>query len=360
MNRTFIIAEAGVNHNGSIDLAKKLIEAAADAGADAVKFQTFKTEKLATPNAPKAEYQRKETASEESQFEMLKKLELDIDTHYKLKEYARKKGIMFLSTPFDEESALMLINELKLPMIKISSGDLTNAPLLLEIAKTDIPIILSTGMADLEEIEFALKVVAFGYINKRTPLSSYEINQSFDYHIAKPILREKVTLLHCTTEYPASVSDINLKSIQSMYSRFDIKTGYSDHTIGIHIPVAAVAMGATVIEKHFTLDREMPGPDHKSSLEPDQLKEMVLAIRDIEKALGTGVKKPVPSELKNRLVARKSIVAVDHISKGEIFTSRNIGVKRPGNGLPPLFYWDLIGKVSDSNYEINQPIKQIE
>ena len=320
--KTFIIAEAGVNHNGSLELAKKLIDVASEAGADAVKFQTFKAEKLVSRYAPKAEYQKKKTTADESQLEMVKKLELDAAAHKTLIDYCKNKNIRFLSTPFDLES-IDLLSELGLDIFKIPSGEITNLPYLRKIGALKKEIILSTGMADLGEIEDALDVLM-------------EVGTEL----------EDITVLHCNTEYPTPTHDVNLRAMLTIKAAFPgIQVGYSDHTLGIEIPIAAVAMGATVIEKHFTLDKNMEGPDHRASLEPDELKAMVCAIRNIEKALGSGIKKPSPSELKNILIARKSIVAARNIQKGESFTEENLTIKRPGTGITAM-RWDEVLKMT--------------
>ena len=326
-NKTFIIAEAGVNHNGSLELAKKMINAAVEAGADAVKFQTFKAEKVISRYAPKAEYQKKTTTADESQLEMVKKLELDAAAHQTLINYCKKKNIRFLSTPFDLES-IDLLNELGLDILKIPSGEITNLPYLRKIGALKKEIILSTGMADLGEIEDALDVL-----------------------IKAGTARENITVLHCNTEYPTPFEDVNLRAMLTIKADFPgIQVGYSDHTPGIEAPIAAVAMGATIIEKHFTLDKNMTGPDHKASLEPDELKAMVRAIRNIEKALGSGIKTPSPSELKNMPIARKSIVAAKNIRKGESFTEENLTVKRPGTGISPMRWDEILGKYAQKKY----------
>lgn len=333
MSNVFIIAEAGVNHNGSLKLAKKLIDAAVEAGADAVKFQTFKAERLVSKQAPKAEYQKQTTDVEESQFEMIKKLELDVGAHKELMGYCAQKGIQFLSTPFDLES-IDLLDSLGLPLFKIPSGEITNLPYLRHTASKKKPIILSTGMADLGEIEDALVVLTKGGIEVAD-----------------------ITVLHCNTEYPTPMEDVNLRAMQTISYAFPgIKVGYSDHTLGIEVPIAAVAMGASVIEKHFTLDKNMEGPDHKASLEPDELKAMVLAIRNIEKALGNGHKKRSPSETKNMSIARKSIVAARAIRKGELFTEENLTIKRPGNGISPMRWDEMIGQVAQQDYQEDELI----
>ena len=327
----FIIAEAGVNHNGSLDLAKKLIDKALWAGADAVKFQSFKANSLMTESAPKAAYQKINTG-EESQFDMIKRLELDYDSHILLKEYADKKGIEFMSTPFDHES-IDLLSEIGVKRFKVGSGDLTNLPYLRHMAGKSIPIILSTGMSDMEEIKSVVSALK---------------NTGFPQSL--------ITILHATTEYPAPVNEVNLKAMQSMSKELGIEIGYSDHTQGIEVPIAAAALGATVIEKHFTLDRNMDGPDHKASLEPQELKEMVEAIRKVELSLGDGIKVPTLSESKNKTAARKSLIAAKSIVKGEVFTEENLCVKRPGSGISPMKWDEFIGKPSQKNYDKDELI----
>ena len=332
MSRVFIIAEAGVNHNGSIDLAKRLIGTASESGADAVKFQTFKAEKLVSKNAQKASYQKETTDSSESQYEMIKKLELDVDTHKELISYCHTKNIMFLSTPFDHDSIDMLDN-LGLEIFKIPSGEITNLPYLRHIGSLKKEVILSTGMADIGEIEDALDILTNAGTSKAN-----------------------ITILHANTMYPTPMEDVNLKAMQTIACTFGCKVGYSDHTLGIEVPIAAVAMGASVIEKHFTLDRDMEGPDHKASLEPEELKAMVKAIRNIEKALGNGIKKPSPSERPNMEVARKSIVAAKPIKKGEVFSKDNLAVKRPGNGISPMRWDEIVGTVASKDYNMDDLI----
>lgn len=333
-NKTFIIAEAGVNHNGSLEMAFQLIDVAVAAGADAVKFQTFKAEKVIAVNAPKAGYQKETTGSDESQLEMVKKLELDETAHTRLHQYCQHKGIQFLSTPFDLES-IDLLNRLGLEVFKIPSGEITNLPYLRKLGALKKRLILSTGMADLGEIEDALDVLT----ESGTPL-------------------EKITVLHCNTEYPTPFEDVNLGAMLTIQNAFPgIAVGYSDHTPGIEVPIAAVAMGARVIEKHFTLDRNLPGPDHRASLEPHELIAMISAIRNVEKALGTGIKKPSPSELKNIPVARKSIVAASPIKKGETFTEMNVTVKRPGTGITPMRWDEIIGRKAAKPYRSDELIE---
>lgn len=317
MKKTLIIAEAGVNHNGSVALAHRMIDAAYRAGADIIKFQTGKPELVISRFAEKAEYQKNTTGHNESQLEMCRKIILQYEDHQSLKEHCEKLGIQFLSTPFDLDS-IDFLEELGCTMWKIPSGEITNLPYLIKIAETHKPVILSTGMSTLEEISDAITVL-------------------------KEHGSGEITLLHCTTEYPAPIEDVNLRAMETMRQKFGLKVGYSDHTQGIEIPVAAVAMGACVIEKHFTLDRNMKGPDHKASLEPDELAAMVKAIRNVERALGDGIKTPSPSEIKNIPIARKSIVAKKKILKGEFLTEENITTKRPGNGISPMRWKDVLG-----------------
>lgn len=354
-DHTYIIAEAGVNHNGSLDMAKRLVEVAAQTGADAVKFQTFKAERLVSRTAPKAEYQTRTTDAAESQLEMIRKLELDEAAHAALFEHCDKCGIAFLSTPFDEESVALLTGRLQLSRIKIPSGEITNAPLILCIAQTGIPIILSTGMSTLDEIQDALGIIAFGYMGCSGPsLSAF--NAAYNTPEGQATLREKVTLLHCTTEYPAPSAEINLKAMDTMREAFGLPVGFSDHSQGITAAIAAVARGAVLVEKHFTLDRTLPGPDHKASLEPEALETMIKAIRDVELMLGTGLKEPSPSERKNMAIARKSLVAACPIASGELFTVENITAKRPGNGVSPMRYWEVTGTAARKAYEKDEQI----
>lgn len=342
---TLIIAEAGVNHNGSEELAFKLVDAAFKAGADVVKFQTFKAKNLVTANAEQADYQVTNTQKEESQLAMLSRLELSYESHHKLIEYCAELGIEFLSTAFDSESLDFLVNDLGLKKLKIPSGELTNAPLVFEHARTGCDLIVSTGMATLAEIEMALGVIAFGYTTDKNDAPSIDAFQSAYFsEQGQQALKAKVTILHCTTEYPAPMADINLKAMDTLATAFNLPAGYSDHSKGITIPVAAVARGACIIEKHFTLDNNMEGPDHNASLEPDELTDMVNAIRDVELALGDGVKGPRLSEIKNKAIARKSLVAAKTIKAGEAYSAANLTIKRPGNGASPYLYWELLGK----------------
>lgn len=328
----FIIAEAGVNHNGNIDLAKKLIDVAYNAGVDAVKFQTFKAENLVSKNAQKAAYQKELTDDEESQFEMIKKLELDVDTHKELISYCQDKNILFLSTPFDHDSIDML-HDLGLKLFKVPSGEITNLPYLRHIGSFNKEVILSTGMADMGEIEDALDVLT---------------SAGTEIH--------KITVLHANTMYPTPMEDVNLRAMVSIGNALDIPFGYSDHTLGIEVDIAAVAMGATVIEKHFTLDKTMDGPDHKASLEPSELKAMVAGIRNIEKALGNKVKKPTLSEKPNIAIARKSIVAKCDIKQGDILDEGNLAVKRPANGISPMRWDEIIGTIAKKDYHSDELI----
>ena len=319
----YIIAEAGVNHNGSFDLACKLVDRAKEAGVDCIKFQTFKSENIVSRSADKAEYQKK-TTGEGTQEDMLKKLELSYEEFIKLKNYCDKVGICFLSTPFDLES-IDFLNGIDMPFWKIPSGEITNYPYLCTIANTHKPVVMSTGMCDMDEIRAAIKVLCE--------------NGATD-----------IKLLHCNTEYPTPFVDVNLSAMLSIREAFGYEVGYSDHTKGIEVPIAAVAMGATIIEKHFTLDRSMEGPDHKASLEPNELKQMVLSIRHIELAIGDGVKKPSLSEMKNIQIARKSIVAKTNIKKGETFSAYNLSVKRPGTGINPMKWNAVIGTKATRDY----------
>lgn len=328
---TYIIAEAGVNHNGSLELAKRMVDKAKEAGVDCIKFQTFISKNIVTKKADKAEYQKKQTNSGESQLDMLRKLELSFDDFKELKNYCDFIGIEFLSTAFDFES-IDFLNSLGMKTWKIPSGEITNLPYLVKIAKTHKPVILSTGMSTLDETGTAIDIL--------------KTNGCKD-----------ITLLHCTTEYPAPYKDVNLKAMDTLRQKFDVSVGYSDHTRGIEVPIAAVAMGAAVVEKHFTLDRNLEGPDHKASLEPDELKNMVGAIRNIELALGNGEKIPFPSELKNITIARKSIVAKCDIKKGEILNEENIVTKRPGNGISPMRWFDVLGMPAVKDFEEDELIE---
>jgi N-acetylneuraminate synthase len=349
---TLVIAEVGVNHNGSLERALSMVDAAAAAGADVVKFQTFRAGEVISRKAPKAEYQVATTGAGESQLEMVKKLELGHEEHRALLARARERGIAFLSTPFDLPSVRFLTRELALPTIKIGSGEITNAPLLLEIARARPRIILSTGMATLPEIAAALGVLAFGYTAPAGAAPRREAFQTaFVSAAGKAALREKVSLLHCTTEYPAPAEQANLRAMATLEREYGLPVGLSDHSVGIHISVAAVALGANIIEKHFTLDRKLSGPDHAASLEPAELAALVKAVRSVEAALGDGVKRPMPAEVKNLPIARKSLVAARAIRAGEAFTSENLTCKRPGYGRSPFDYWSVLGTTAQRAYE---------
>ncbi|HLP17299.1 MAG TPA: N-acetylneuraminate synthase [Bacteroidota bacterium] len=332
-DRTIIIAEAGVNHNGSLELAKRLIDTAARAQADFVKFQTFKTENLTSTIAPKARYQRTNTGNDNtSQYTMLKQLELSAAMHEELIEYALQRDIRFLSTAFDIES-IDLLEKLGIPIIKIPSGEITNYPYLRHVAGKGKPVIMSTGMADLDEVGAALRILREGV----------------------PV--EDITVLHCSTEYPAPLIGVNLKVMDTIARIFHVKVGYSDHTEGIEVALAAAAMGASVIEKHFTLDKTMNGPDHKASLDPIELQKMVEGIRKIELAMGNGEKKPTSAEIENRIAVRKSIVASRAIANGEVFTTENLTSKRPGNGISPMRWDEFIGKLATRDYRQDELIE---
>lgn len=349
---TLIIAEAGVNHNGDPELARRLVASAHAAGANVVKFQTFKAKNLVTEHAVQADYQKKNTGKEESQFDMLQRLELSHELHYELVDYCKQLGIEFLSTAFDDESLDFLVNDLGLRRLKLPSGEITNAPLVLKHAQTGCDLIVSTGMATMAEIESVLGIIAFGYLNpKATKVEQKDFEAAYASDSGQKILREKVTVLHCTTEYPAPMDEINLKAMDTIAETFKLKVGYSDHTKGITVPIAAVAKGAGVIEKHFTLDRNLEGPDHKASLEPGELADMVSAIRNVEKALGDGIKRPTVSEVQNKSIARKSLVAAQPIKKGQVIKAEDIAVKRPGGGRSPYDYWQVIGEQSQQNYQ---------
>ncbi len=330
--KVFIIAEAGVNHNGDVALAERLIDAAALAGADFVKFQTFSADRLVTQQAKKADYQQETTGSAESQHEMLRRLELGRDAHFRLADYCSSKGIGFLSTAFDEQNLDFLVS-LGIPLIKVPSGELTNLPFLRHVSHFGKPVILSTGMATMGEIGDALAVLEAG-----------------------GVARSQITVLQCTTEYPAAMADVNLRAMQTIGDTFGVAVGYSDHTLGIEVPIAAIAMGATVVEKHFTLDKTLPGPDHRASLEPQELAAMVSAIRNVELSLGDGFKAPRPVEERNKLVARKSLVAAVEIRCGQLFTPENLCVKRPGTGISPMLWDSYIGKVAARDYVADELI----
>jgi N,N'-diacetyllegionaminate synthase len=334
MNKVIIIAEAGVNHNGDMDIAKQLIDVAADAGVDYVKFQTFKASKLVTKSATRADYQNTNTANNDSQYEMLKKLELSKKNHLDLITYCKAKSVKFLSTGFDLDS-LTFLSEIGITLSKIPSGEITNLPYLEKVASLYSDFILSTGMANIEEVKDAYKVL-----------------------IDNGVKPSSITILHCNTEYPTPMADVNLKAMLHIEKELGTAIGYSDHTLGIEVPIAAVALGAKVIEKHFTLDRNLPGPDHRASLEPNELKEMVKAIRNIEVAIsGSGIKEPSPSEMKNKATGRKSIVAIANISSGELLNENNISIKRPGTGISPMKWHNVIGSKAIRNFKEDELIE---
>ncbi len=348
-----VIAEAGVNHNGKLDLALALVDAAADAGADVVKFQTFRADQLATALAKQADYQTRNTGITSSQIDMLKALELDDAAHRRLLARCRERGIAFLSTPFDHLSLDLLVDGLGLKTLKVGSGDLTNAPMLLAMAQRHCAVILSTGMATMSEIEQALGVLAFGYTQQDAP-DRGKFRKAFESNGGKKALRDNVTILHCTSDYPATDSEINLKAMDTLAQAFGLPVGFSDHSEGISVSIAAVARGAVVIEKHLTLDRSLPGPDHVASIEPRDFAAMVAGIRQVERALGDGRKVPMPSELKTIPVARKSLAARVVIRRGEVFSANNVCVKRPGQGMSPGLYWDLIGRSASRDYAMDE------
>jgi N-acetylneuraminate synthase len=354
MKSAFVIAEAGVNHNGSLDIAFQLIDAAKEAGADAVKFQTFTTAGVVVKSASKAEYQKKATGADESQYDMIKKLELDAKAHEKLVARCKQVGIPFLSTPFDLPSLALLL-DLGVPRLKIASGEITNLRLMKKAASSGLPIILSTGMSTLGDVEAALGVLASGYLQKLG--KNVAPAEALLHGEGQAEVAQKVTLLHCVTEYPAPYADVNLRAMETMHRAFGLPVGYSDHTLDIYVCIGAVALGASVIEKHFTMDRKLPGPDHSASLEPSQLKEMIKGIRAVEASLGTSRKAPAASELKNRDIARRSLVAASAIKKGEAFTADNLTAKRPGTGISAMRIDEWVGKVATRDYAADELIE---
>ncbi|WP_046174419.1 N-acetylneuraminate synthase [Domibacillus indicus] len=355
---TYIIAEAGVNHNGSFELARVLVDAAKAAGADAVKFQTFKAENLVTKQARQAEYQVANIGEETSQFYMLKRLELSFNEFVQLKNYCDQREIEFLSTPFDKESVDFLLDELKIQTVKIPSGELTNVPFIHYIATKQKPMILSTGMADMEDIHSALAFIAYGLVFPEKEVNVTEVQTFYNEEEAKRILKKYVTVLHCTTEYPVPIEEVNLRAMDYLQHELQVDIGLSDHSEGIYVPISATARGAKVIEKHFTISRMLPGPDHQASLEPHELTEMVKAIRAAEQSLGQAEKKPTKSEQKNRVAARKSLTAACSIKKGEFFSKENLVIKRPGSGMAPAFYWSLLGTEASKDYEAEDLIDE--
>lgn len=355
--KTIVIAEAGVNHNGSEAIALQLIDVAAEAGADYIKFQTFRAAEVTGQNAPLAAYQAKALSAETDQLKMLKALELSREMHFNLMMHCKERGIKFISTPFDTASLHFLHHELNIELIKVPSGELVNPFLLIESGKTGKPVILSTGMATLTDIESALGAIAYGMSGEAREPSESLFIEHYLSDAGQKSISEKVTLLHCTTEYPAAFLDINLRAMDTLTAAFGLPVGLSDHSPGISIPIAAVARGAKVIEKHFTLDKTMPGPDHQASLCPDELKQMIKSIREVEQAIGNGRKIPVVAERKNAAIARRSIIAATIIHAGEQFTMENLCVKRPGTGISPMRLWEVLGKTAEKSYNAGEIIK---
>lgn len=356
MTNVYIVAELGVNHNGSIDLAHKLIDHAYEAGANAVKFQAFIAGEVLSRHTEKAPYQQRLTPIGESQLEMVQKLELGKEQFGELIQHCRERGIAFLASPFDLYSLEMLV-DFEVARLKIASGEITNAPLIVKAGQTGKEVILSTGMSTLGEVETALGILAFGFTGDSQKPSPEAFRHSFGSFEGQQYLREKVMLLHCTSEYPAPFHDVNLLAMDTLRQAFGLRVGYSDHTAGIVVPIAAAARGATLIEKHFTISRKLPGPDHMASLEPAEFKEMVASIRQVELALGSSLKFMAPSELENRPLVRKSLVAKKAICYGEMFTPDNLGIKRPGGGIEPLYYWDYLGHPASKDYYPDEVIK---
>lgn len=354
---TLIIAEAGVNHNGKEELAIELVNEAYKSGADIVKFQTFKAKNIVTKKAIKADYQLENTEAYETQFSMLEKLELSYNSFIKIKLHCESLGIEFLSTAFDEESLKFLTNELGLKRLKIPSGEINNAPLILAHAALGLDLIVSTGMCDLDDIKKVLGVIAYGYLYGGIPPENIsDFNLAFESKNGQDKLKDKVTLLHCTTEYPAPIDEINLNAMHTLSEQFNLPYGYSDHSEGIMVSIAAASLGACIIEKHFTLDTSMEGPDHLASLAPEELSQMVKGIRQVTKALGSSIKSPSASEVKNIDIARKCLVALRDIKKGEKFTIENLGCKRAGKGVSPYYFWEYLDKTAVCSFEEGQAI----
>ena len=356
-DHTYIIAEAGVNHNGERDLAFALVEVAAAAGADAVKFQTFNANKLATKSAPKAAYQNQVTDPNESQLKMLKKLELSPAIHIELQSHANSLGIEFISTAFDVESLDFLVG-LGIQFFKIPSGELTNGPLLWRFAKTGKPLVVSTGMATLSEVELALAVIAHGLSRELEPTGLEEIWRNWSDPTVRAKLNGQISLLHCTSQYPTPLAEVNLRAMDTLWHTFGLPVGYSDHTQGDLVAIAAVARGAKIIEKHFTTDRTLSGPDHAASLEPKELKNMIQKIRDVQKALGTARKAPWPNEWDTRQAARQQVVVTRNISADKILTRQDLTTARCGHGVPAIHLWDIVGQTATCDYQAGQPIKE--
>lgn len=356
--RVTIVAEAGVNHNGSPELALRLVDAAADAGADAVKFQTFRAEKLVTRSAAKADYQLQTTDRGETQYEMLRKLELSEQAHRAVAHRCRERGIRFLSTPFDLDSLRLLVDVIGVEAIKLASGELNNGPLLHAAGKSGKPVILSTGMGSLEETESALAMLAHGYAGGDAAPDTASAAKVYASDAGKHAVRENVIVLQCTTAYPAAFPELNLRAMQTLRQAFGTRVGFSDHSLGLTAPIAATALGASLIEKHLTLDCGMKGPDHAASLDPGMMKRLVMAIRDVEAALGSGEKRPSATELANARVLRKSLAATTAVRKGERFTTTNLTVLRPGTGMSPMQYWAWLGREAARDYSAGELIEQ--
>jgi N-acetylneuraminate synthase len=354
-DRTFVIAEAGVNHNGSLDTALRLVDVAADCGADAVKFQTFKAGSLVTAKAERAPYQIENLKDDGTQLAMLQQLELSADAHRRLDVHCRERGIRFMSTAFDADS-LRFLAAFDMPAVKIASGDITCGPLLLQAARLRKPLILSTGMSTLGDIEAALGALAFGLVAPGEPQGRADLERAYASAEGQAALVRYVSLLHCVTQYPAPPESVHLRAMATMRDAFGLPVGYSDHTLGIEVAIAAVALGATIIEKHFTLDRAMPGPDHAASLEPGELAMLIAAIRNVERALGSPQKRPTEAEAANRTIARRSVVAARPIRKGEAFNAESLAFKRPGTGCSPLDYWDIVGRIAARDYAAEDAI----
>ena len=355
MSRCFVIAEGGVNHNGSVERALAMVEAAARAGADAIKFQTFRAESLIAASAPMADYQVRNTGQTRSQRDMVRELELDVSALPRLRDAALAHGIEFMSTPFDLES-LDLLLDLGMQRVKLSSGDLTHVDYLFEVARRQKPVILSTGMADMGEIESALAALALGYLAPQTSPDAMQAAAAYRSAEGQAVLRDRVTLLHCTTEYPAPLAAISLRAMDTLSAAFGLPVGYSDHSLGLTVSVAAAARDAVLVEKHFTLDRELPGPDHRASLDVAELTQLVRAIRDVKVALGSPRKAPADAEIRNRAVARRSLVTLRPIRAGEPFNRSNLGCKRPGSGVPAIRYWEYLGRVAHRDYGADELI----
>lgn len=354
-DRVFIVAEAGVNHDGSLDDALTMVDVAAEAGADAVKFQTFRADALVTRRAARAAYQVANTGQDGGQADMLRRLELSEDAHHRIADRCRARGVAFMSTAFDLEG-LALLDRMGVPAIKIPSGDLTWGPMLLAAARSGRPLFVSTGMAELEEVRQALAVIAFGLTREGEPTGLSDCDAAYASTEGRAAVAERVTVLQCTTQYPAPASAANLRAMATMAEAFGVPVGYSDHTLGIAVATAAVALGARVIEKHFTLGRDRPGPDHAASLEPDELAALVRAVREVEAALGDGAKVPSPAELPNRPIARRSLVAARPVAAGEAWTAAAVTAKRPADGLSPMTWWDVAGRAAGRAYAVDDAL----